>query len=502
MSSSWAQINSVSCDRTSVGQYKITWLANEQADSVQINIPDSDKKNWKPIEMKRRTLTSCYIDSSAVINSFLSYNLNHNLTYFNIVYFTKEKKISFPDDLKDTIISPSNVLLQAFYDPCKHSIKLSWNHFNGWPNGYENRSSVYITIDNKDYLISKFGETLFLDNERSLELIPDSFNVEGVDNFKLEINKTYKFQVLIQKFFNNSTRADRCFSNPCEIITTNDVYPTYIEAIGTDARSNNLTKLSFFVDPISQSKHYKLVNPSDPSLYQIKDTIGVGGLMDFFVKNADIQFTYKLLALSNIETCKKTIESNIESNIVLTIPPLVSNDVKLSWCEYKKFNGTLDHYSVYRIRNGDTVVVGTTSNLEFNNSISPDNLPNKQVSEQLSYYVMANEINNPKGQNGKAFSNTETIVVISKPIPPKFFSPNNDGKNDIWEIPNCVSGNYLLIIYDRWTNKVFEGNTYKWNGNYSDGSPAPHGEYLFYFKITDSFGKSTEVKGTFTLLRK
>lgn len=82
---------------------------------------------------------------------------------------------------------------------------------------------------------------------------------------------------------------------------------------------------------------------------------------------------------------------------------------------------------------------------------------------------------------------------------PKFFTPNGDGRNDIWSIPYFKSQpNAMVSIFDRYGKLVyfFKGNQQGWNGMH-DGRTLPASDY--WFKITLQSGR--EIRGHFSLLR-
>jgi gliding motility-associated-like protein len=76
---------------------------------------------------------------------------------------------------------------------------------------------------------------------------------------------------------------------------------------------------------------------------------------------------------------------------------------------------------------------------------------------------------------------------------PEGFSPNNDGQNDFFEIPEVDQYNHVSIrIYNRWGNLVFENNNYEndWDGtsnvNMSIGTELPTGTYFYQLVILDT----------------
>jgi len=91
---------------------------------------------------------------------------------------------------------------------------------------------------------------------------------------------------------------------------------------------------------------------------------------------------------------------------------------------------------------------------------------------------------------------------------PGAFTPNNDGKNDLFYADGTNVKNYEIVIYSRWGQKVFEtkniGLPGGWNGKFND-TKAPEGlyNYIVTYDAIQVSGKSKPEKrtGYFTLLR-
>lgn len=82
---------------------------------------------------------------------------------------------------------------------------------------------------------------------------------------------------------------------------------------------------------------------------------------------------------------------------------------------------------------------------------------------------------------------------------PRFFTPNGDGFNDIWDIRfSTAEPNMLISIYDRYGKIIdtFKGNSSGWNGTLN-GVLLPSDDYWFVVKR----GNGKEYKGHFTLKR-
>ncbi len=80
------------------------------------------------------------------------------------------------------------------------------------------------------------------------------------------------------------------------------------------------------------------------------------------------------------------------------------------------------------------------------------------------------------------------------------FSPNGDGINDLWEIPELKGNNSCKVwIYDRWNGEVFysEGYNKPWDGTHN-GNDVPEGSYFYIIKYGDG---SEPVKGIVNVIR-
>jgi len=81
---------------------------------------------------------------------------------------------------------------------------------------------------------------------------------------------------------------------------------------------------------------------------------------------------------------------------------------------------------------------------------------------------------------------------------PKFFTPNNDGINDTWQLRGRTSDNYSIYIYNRYgmLMTVLSPSQNSWDGT-NNGEKLPSSDYWF----TLSLSNGTIRKGHFTLKR-
>ncbi|MFO7703229.1 MAG: T9SS type B sorting domain-containing protein [Psychroflexus maritimus] len=97
----------------------------------------------------------------------------------------------------------------------------------------------------------------------------------------------------------------------------------------------------------------------------------------------------------------------------------------------------------------------------------------------------------------------EFIQQLSLIDYPKFFTPNNDGFNDTWNINGLEGQNSKIYIFDRYGKllKQIKPNNYGWDGTYN-GKPMPSNDYWFKVEYNDPrTGVRKTFKSNFTLKR-
>jgi gliding motility-associated-like protein len=102
-----------------------------------------------------------------------------------------------------------------------------------------------------------------------------------------------------------------------------------------------------------------------------------------------------------------------------------------------------------------------------------------------------------------------TVKVISLVALPAAFTPNGDGKNDIFYLLGYEPGSLInhFSIFNRWGQLIFQKENLEsgnraagWDGNYK-GAPAPPGAYVYIIYTTLANGAKKVFKGTVELIR-
>ncbi|TMU57204.1 T9SS type B sorting domain-containing protein [Flagellimonas algicola] len=150
---------------------------------------------------------------------------------------------------------------------------------------------------------------------------------------------------------------------------------------------------------------------------------------------------------------------------------------------------------------GFEVTISATGNGDYEFAVDDINGP-YQDSNVFSGVIPGSHTFYVRDKNGCGTVSEKFIQDLSVEGFPKFFTPNGDNVNDIWQFVLPKEGNAVIPrnirIFDRYGRllSVITENSSGWDGNYG-GRPLPAGEY--WFSATDD--QNREVQGHFALKR-
>jgi len=135
---------------------------------------------------------------------------------------------------------------------------------------------------------------------------------------------------------------------------------------------------------------------------------------------------------------------------------------------------------------------------DYNGSILID-YQNSPVFDNLIGGIYTIEIND---KNGCGYI-TKDVSILSFP---KFFTPNNDGVNDTWQVKGIGSKYFTegrVSVFDRFGKNLVEFTIFErgWDGNYF-GKKLPSNDYWFVIRLIDIKGVLRTRNGNFSLIRK
>ena len=156
----------------------------------------------------------------------------------------------------------------------------------------------------------------------------------------------------------------------------------------------------------------------------------------------------------------------------------------------------LDSITVQDLSDHNTITVNSTGQGNYEYSLD---LPNGPFQE-LNFFDHV-----PSGIHDVFINDTKGCGVLKKTISvlgvPAFFSPNNDGYNDYWNVRGVnetLNKGAQIFIYDRYGKVIKQilPSSNGWDGTYT-GNPMPQDDYWYSLKLEDG----RESKGHFSLKR-
>jgi gliding motility-associated-like protein len=168
----------------------------------------------------------------------------------------------------------------------------------------------------------------------------------------------------------------------------------------------------------------------------------------------------------------------------------------------------VDAGAAIAISSGSTAQLNATVQPTGNYTYSwqpPATLDNPQqkspVASPSSTTIYTVTATNANGCNG---SDTVRVNVYEKfnAWVPNAFTPNGDGKNDVFRVETGAYTSFRLRIFNRWGEMVFESQSHgqAWNGR-MEGQNAPIDTYVYHLLIVDQWNIPHLLSGNLTLLR-
>ncbi|MEZ7504616.1 T9SS type B sorting domain-containing protein [Flavobacterium sp. Arc2] len=191
------------------------------------------------------------------------------------------------------------------------------------------------------------------------------------------------------------------------------------------------------------------------------------------------------------ETTQTIVASTIGNHsVTISSPTIIS-------CESKKDISVIEHPQpiISSIAVNENSIVIELENPEdyFEYSINSTDF---QALNQFSYIPTGQHTAFVRENNGCNIVTQQFIIFTI----PEFFTPNNDGFNDVWRINEMVDyPNSIAQIFDRYGKLIIELNSSNnsWDGKYYSKN-LPTDDYWYRLKLDNT---KSEIRGHFTLKR-
>lgn len=198
--------------------------------------------------------------------------------------------------------------------------------------------------------------------------------------------------------------------------------------------------------------------------------------------------------VSTLNLCGTRIFSTPHTSSLLKGVKTGPFSMNISFSDYQGFANGIAKYELYRALPG-------TSGFQLYQSypgVSADNFNNGQDNYQQIFRIKAYEL------GGTRISWSNDIVINFEPVVfiPNAFTPNENGKNEVFLPYTGGLKTFQLAIYNRWGEKVFESTdpTVGWDG-FVNGILAMEGIYVYDFRYSDFKDKRYQNTGTLHLIR-
>ncbi len=368
-------------------------------------------------------------------------------------------------------------------------------NINSLPLNYQNSSNpqtIFVVISNNlnesCFAISSFQIGLYkmpiANQTYNLTTCDDDTN-DGFENFDLTVQNqilygTQSTTNFLISYYLTQSEAD-LGTNPISNSFTNTINPQTIYARVV----NNLSQLCY--DTIS----FQLIVKNKPQL-NMKDVYSICQGSSIIVE-APLGFTSYLW--SNGATTPSTIFT-LDGKYSITVTQDYGDIICITTKNIIVYNSEIatiiNINTVDWTDNENTITVQVEGDGDYEYSIDGINY---QVSNQFYGLFNGDYIVHVRDKKGCGSVKVEVFLLMY----PKYFTPNEDGFNDLWQINfSTIESNMNLKIFDRYGKLIsnFKGFSSGWDGKFN-GNLLPSDDY--WFVIERSNGKT--YKGHFTLKR-
>jgi gliding motility-associated-like protein len=213
---------------------------------------------------------------------------------------------------------------------------------------------------------------------------------------------------------------------------------------------------------------------------------------------ADADYSLLVVALGTSQYCPTDTSVKVTAHTIclpLGAAPLVKVDsvnatsVRFSWTAVANATGyrvSTDGVNYVTPSSGPTGLTHTVTGIT----------PGATVS--LTVQVTGSAETCPKVYSAAAAAQTYTDQYYV----PNTFSPNGNGKSDVFKVHCNVVNTMKLMIFNQWGEKIFESSSQQdgWDGTYK-GKQQPVGVYIYVLNMTLTNGAAINKKGTINLIR-
>ena len=388
------------------------------------------------------------------------------------------------------------------------------------------RDSMKITIDRA--IVNAFGDTTICSNDA---INRDIYGAPGMAKYTWSNGATTRITNVKKsgKYYLIGETVNKCKSidsvtvsqySPVKVVVGDTtVCPNVIVSFDSKINTGGNTSVIW-----SDGASGRTANISSPGMYWVKVTVGLCSTRDtFYLKN----FPYEFKLGKDLRYCEK-----IDTTLTITLP----NVTQVVWnkeitgpvfkltspgkvlVELLNSNGCPEKDSIdVKLFPNPIVNLGPDTTLCLSETPTLDAGPGMisylwntgATSQKIIGYdsgLYWVKVKDPEGCVNKdsVNLNKRKDAFPSIIFMPNAFTPNGDGRNDLYPMNQyMVKGSlYNVKLFNRWGEKIaeFTNPDMNWDGNIN-GKPAPEGVYIFMAYWIGCDNEKRSLQGNFTLLR-
>ena len=372
------------------------------------------------------------------------------------------------------------------FDPCTPANVISWDPYEGW----DGNISAY-------EIYGSAGEGAYT----SLGFVSPS--TLSFTDLSIVVGNSYHYYV-------SAININGTISLSA-IKTVSSTYPDppgFLTVEHVSVLGSNAVEIGFSADVSGDVNDFRIMRQSNPGtpfveVATILDASQGTQLVTDEYPTAGHSYEYMVQSLYLAPDCAEPIilsESNPGTSILLE-SGIADQTITLTWTPYVQYINGLSGYAIQRgSGNGEFIEIqsvgpGTTSWQETVESV----LDGYQTGE-IHYRVVARE---SVAGNGTSYSNIVTVNVETNLQIPNAFTPgSNDMNFEFKPRIDFAPRNYLMVILDRGSRKLFETRDpgQGWDGRFQQGDFVAEGVYVYYIQYTDYTGLFKTFTGNVTVL--
>lgn len=266
--------------------------------------------------------------------------------------------------------------------------------------------------------------------------------------------------------------------------------------------NNNAVEITWETFPAASTSTffiYRSENKPDAAAELISTLVHPAGV-NYLDQHADINKGSYCYYLINEDFCQNRSKA---SNLACTVFLEGESDLlfnKLQWNGYSWWTHGVNRYQIYRRPHASQSSFSLIASTEFNDTTYRDH--NLDLSYgYFDYLIVAIEDTMPSPL--QSMSNEITLSQLSVGYVPNSFTPNQDGKNDVWKLEQAFIESAEVKVFSRWGQLVFasDSRNFEWDGMMNE-KPAPQGVYVYRLTYK-GFGSDKKFSrtGSVTLIR-